>query len=203
MLLGSPGPCLPVPVPGTKTHTGTRVGRQGHEKRRAAAAAAASGDCVWTGPGAPFYPGLVRAGVPARGSGAASKRAGRGRDGSEGGTPRGSAFEPAPPGAGGWEPRGGALGRRERGTAMGTRERQIRRDRRRERTGNGDPEGDLGPLQEPPPAGVSVRGGATVFTTTTGPLLCFLPALGCWASPWHPIVRLPSVGCSPDLVGTS
>ena len=39
-----PGPCLPVPVPGSETHTGTRVGRQGREERGAAAAAAASGD---------------------------------------------------------------------------------------------------------------------------------------------------------------
>ena len=136
----------------------------------------------------------MRAGVPARGSGAASKRAGRGRDGSEGGTPRGSACEPAPPGAGGWETPRRGTGTQRAGDSDGGEGKADRRDR----TGNRDPEGDLRPLQEPPPTGVSVRGGATVFTTTTGPLPCFLPAVGCWAAPWHPIV-----GCSPDLVGTS
>lgn len=50
MLLGSPGPCLPVPVPGTETHTGTRVGRQGREERRAAAAAAAASGDFASGP---------------------------------------------------------------------------------------------------------------------------------------------------------
>lgn len=42
-------------------------------------------------------------------------------------------------------------------------------------------------LERPPPAaGVSVRGGDAVFTTTTAQLPCFLPAVT-GASPWHPI----------------
>ena len=108
--------------------------------------------------------------------------------------PRGSACEPAPPGAGRWETPRRGTGTQRAGDSDGGQGKADRRDR----TGNRDPEGDLRPLQEPPPTGVSVWGGATVFTTTTGPLPCFLPAVGCWASPWHPIV-----GCSPDLVGTS
>lgn len=80
-----PRSLTPMPVPGTEAHTGTRVGRQGREERGAAAAASqdlASGPArgllftqAWRGRG--FLP---------EEAGAASKRAGRGRDGSEGGT---------------------------------------------------------------------------------------------------------------------
>lgn len=50
-----------------------------------------------------------------------------------------------------------------------------------------DPEGGVRGCPSPPHAGVSVRGGATMFTTTTAQLPCFLPAV-VGASPWHPIV---------------
>lgn len=50
-----------------------------------------------------------------------------------------------------------------------------------------DPEGGGRGCPSPAHAGVSVRGGATVFTTTTAQLPCFLPAV-VGASPWHPIV---------------
>lgn len=97
---GAPGPCPPCLYQGLQHTTGTRVGRQGRGERKPPR----------DQPSGSFLPWPRRAGVPARGSGAASKGAGRGRDRSEGGTARTSACsKPAPPWASGVEtPREGA-----------------------------------------------------------------------------------------------
>lgn len=76
----------PMPVPGTGTPW-YRVGRQGLEERSPLVQGSRPGSA-----GSGFYP--ARAWIPARGSGATSKRAGRGRDRSQGAPP---AFQPASP----------------------------------------------------------------------------------------------------------
>lgn len=186
-LLVPPGPCPPCLYQGPRHSTGTRVGRQGRGERRAAAAST-DGRRLWTGPAAPFYPGPARAGVPARGSGAASKRAGRGRDGSGGGAARSFSLRarPTPCWRAGDPERGGQR--------WGSKRSREEEGTEPQEGGDGDPRGRGLETQRrmeaaraaPPAAGVSVRGGDAVFTTTTAQLPCFLPAVT-GASPWHPI----------------
>lgn len=89
VLLESPGPCPPGLYQGLKNSTGTRVGRQGLGKSPLPAGDAAH--CLT----AAFclLPGL-REGVPVKGSGPTSKRAGRGRDRSGGPPPKLGSCQP-------------------------------------------------------------------------------------------------------------
>lgn len=153
LLLGSPSPCPPGLYQGLSYSTGTRVGRRGLEKsplqEMLRKALPHHGLLPFTR--------LLREGVPVKGSGPASKLAGRGRDRS-----------------------GGATAQAGRLPATQEWRHQAEEGLAPELQGTRDPEESEANCSEvwPPPAtGASVLGGA--MFTTTALLPGFLPSQRC------------------------
>lgn len=188
-LLGSPGPCPPFLYQGLRHALVQGLGDRAERREKLPL-------LPLDRPGGSFLPG------PREGGGSCQRKWGRIKEGrkGQGRVRRGRrpelppASRPTRPPA----PRGTETPRRVRGPErVGTRYGGEVRDSEVE---GQRPEGSEA-APEPPPAGVSVWGGAAVFTTTTAQLPCFLPAGCCWASPWHPVVRLPSLRCSLSVPG--